>query len=109
MHRWPLMMLCFIFAALTAQAVVHAAERPGAAAIECSGYTHSDNDGDQSPGDADTKAPHHHGACHATSAVIADRTATPVKTAPVRSLVDRSTSPRLARWTSAPALRPPIA
>ncbi|MFC3441486.1 hypothetical protein ACFOKF_09830 [Sphingobium rhizovicinum] len=44
--------------------VAHAVEKLGCVELADDGAYHSDNDGDQVPGDADNGYPHHHGGCH---------------------------------------------
>lgn len=109
MRRWSFLILCLIAASFTTSAAIHAREISGSPALECSGYVHSDGDSDQSQGDADQAAPHHHGSCHGAASLIPPKPDTPLS-------VDRRVEGRraanpaaLGRWTTGPDLRPPIA
>jgi len=57
------LLLCLIASSLVMTATVHAREWIGDMAVECSGAVHSDNDADQTQGDNDKAAPHHHASC----------------------------------------------
>lgn len=108
MRGWCFLLLGLILTSLTTASIIHAREVPGAASIECSGYVHGEDDGDQSQGDPD-KAVQHHSTCHGSTAVIPARDAAPsVVAVPRAPAVPRATVVP-GHWNPGPGLRPPIA
>lgn len=108
MLRHGLLFLCLLVTSLVTATTIHAREWPGVSSIECSGTLHSDGDADQSPGDADQAAPHHHGSCHGASFVPA-RFVQPMDLLATGNGHGPASSAALGRWTRGPDLRPPIA
>lgn len=108
MFRRGILLLAMLIASLTAMASVHAAEFRENVTIDCAGNLHSEGDGDQSSGDADTGAPHHHGSCHGAASVLPARAALP----PVHTVLSMPTGfgshAVMGRWNPGPAIRPPI-
>lgn len=102
-------LLMMIASSMVLTATVHAQELPGAPTIECSGTVHTEGDADQSQGDPDQAAPHHHGTCHGSSLNVPSSVDMP--TMPYLSAVrpfpgsDSATASRVID----PALRPPAA
>lgn len=109
MLRRSLLLFCLLLTSLIASTVVHASEFPIAAALECSGEVHTENDADQSPGDSDRGVPHHHGSCHGhgLSTPVSDSSNTLTSGASAKLYFPASDV--FARWAVGPALRPPIA
>lgn len=108
-HRWSLLIVWLIAASISASGAVHASEFPSPTMIECSGYVHTDGDADESQGDSDRAAPHHHGNCHGAASVVPAKAVFSV-TADLQ--IDRKfevKSKARERWTTGPVLRPPIA
>jgi hypothetical protein len=109
MLRHGFLILFLVLTSLTTAATVHAREFQGSANVECSGYVHSQDDADQTPGDGDKATPHHHSSCHGGPAFIPAKnnalTLLIALTAPFPIPADSM----LDRWSSGPDLRPPIA
>lgn len=105
---WPFLLLCLILTSLTTASVVHAREAPGPRSIECSGYVHGENDGDQSKGDPD-KAVQHHNSCHGATALVPARAAAPETIALPRAPTMPRATAAPGHWNPGPGLRPPIA
>ncbi|TPG47156.1 hypothetical protein EAH76_22370 [Sphingomonas glacialis] len=105
---WSLL-LVMIASSLVMSATVHAREIPGPMTIECSGTVHSDDDADQSPGDADNAISHHHGTCHGASLDVPATEALPmlVRADSLRAVSAPDSAP--ASRAIDPALRPPAA
>jgi len=108
MFRWSFLVLCLIVAALTATAAVHVNEFAAPNGLECSGYVHSDGDGDQSQVDADKAGPHHHGDCHGAFSLL-PRTGALERIALRPEAKVFVATVALGRWLPGPDLRPPIA
>lgn len=105
---WSLLFV-LLASSLVMTATVHARETSGRMTIDCSGGVHSDDDADQSQGDADKAMPHHHGTCHGQSLDIPANTA-PTSLARVGNLRPFPTSDSAtASHPVDPALRPPTA
>jgi hypothetical protein len=109
MFRRGILLLAMLIASLTAMASVHAAEFRETIVIDCAGNLHSEGDDDQSSGDADKGAPHHHGSCHGAASVLPTRTGIPALRTVLSTPTgfDNHTVP--GRWNPGPAIRPPIA
>ena len=110
MFRWVSTLLMGLVAlSMTTTATVHARELPAPVSIECTGVVHQDGDSDQSQGDADKAAPHHHGTCHGQIADV------PVTEAFAYSFFGDDLGPLLRGDSSRPSspaepgLRPPSA
>ncbi|PBN43555.1 hypothetical protein [Sphingobium sp. D43FB] len=105
---WTLL-LVMIASSLVMTATVHAQERPGSLAIECSGTIHIDGDTDQSQGDSDKATPHHHGTCHghSLSAPMTGESLVVAGASGMRSFP--SSEGPTASYQGDPALRPPAA
>jgi hypothetical protein len=88
---------------------VHAQEFPTSAAVDCSGFVHSEGDSDESQGDADKAVPHHHTSCHSGFASVPQATNNLLVLSPAKVRNRMFDSPSLDRWAIGPDLRPPIA
>ncbi|NKI98586.1 hypothetical protein [Novosphingobium sp. SG707] len=107
MIRQGLFLLCMLIASLTTASVTHAQEFAGNAVIECSGYVHSAGDADQSDGDADKAAPHHHRACHGSGVFLAGGAHGFASAYRLAAAVVPQAEAELTGKSIGPALRPP--
>lgn len=109
MFRHAALLIAMLLMALTNASAVHAQELAGAVGLECSGYVHSDGDADQTQGDADRAAPHHHGGCQGGVSLLPARPAQHLLVAASGARLTFAEANALGRWSPGPALRPPIA
>ncbi|MCJ2182674.1 hypothetical protein MTR62_08225 [Novosphingobium sp. 1949] len=104
-----LFLLWLLAASLMTTSALHAQEFPGSETVDCSGFVHSEGDSDETQGDADRAAPHHHTSCHTSFGPAPHSTDDLLVLRPVR-LVNRAfDAPGTALSAVGPDLRPPIA
>lgn len=94
---------------LLATTTVHAQEFPGAEAVDCSGFVHSEGDADESQGDADKGIPHHHASCHSAAAFVPQVSDNLLAVRPIKAVKPSFDAANVDRWSIGPDLRPPIA
>ncbi|WP_395396773.1 hypothetical protein WBP07_29330 [Novosphingobium sp. BL-8A] len=109
MSRWGLALILMLLSSFMATSAIHAQELSGSVIVECSGYVHSEGDADQSPGDADKGAPHHHAGCHGGASFLPARDMVPELSDMLTQPLPAARADALGRWISGPDLRPPIA
>ena len=108
-RRGWLLILCLLASSLVATASVCANETSGAATISCGGIADAHHDADQSPGEAETGAPHNHAVCHGHGVTVVLPVAALAPVMIARTAPRASPPVRLARRTIDPALKPPKA
>ncbi len=112
MLRRGILMLCLLVTSLMVSSVVYAGEFTSAASIDCSGFVHSDADGDtdadQSQGDPD-RAAQHHGTCHYAPATLVAPHFAVSAIMPRASPLPFGNEAGVVRRNPGPGLRPPIA